>query len=76
MKAIPLGWGSIWDLWACFNDNHTRLGINYQSRIQHTFRGYAILTGPLAGPQYSMIFLIAHLMLQQQPKVIVFSAMQ
>ncbi len=31
-----------------FNDKHTRLGINYQSKIRHTFDGYSELSGPLA----------------------------
>ncbi|MCC5791144.1 MAG: transporter [Legionellaceae bacterium] len=31
-----------------FNDNHTRVGINYQSRMKHKFNGYSRLTGPLA----------------------------
>ncbi|KTD78359.1 OmpP1/FadL family transporter [Legionella waltersii] len=34
---------------AMFNDNHTRLGLNYQSEMRHKFRGYSQLTGPLAG---------------------------
>lgn len=31
-----------------FNDNHTRLGVNYQSEMRHEFYGYSRLTGPLA----------------------------
>lgn len=31
-----------------FNDNHTRLGVNYQSRVAHRFRGFSELRGPLA----------------------------
>ena len=31
-----------------FNDNHTRLGLNFQSRMKHQFNGYSVLTGPFA----------------------------
>lgn len=34
-------------LWM-FNENHTRLGLNYQSHMKHQFRGYSRLRGPLA----------------------------
>jgi len=33
-----------------FNDNHTRIGLNYQSKMKHKFNGYSRLSGPLAGP--------------------------
>jgi long-chain fatty acid transport protein len=33
-----------------FNDNHTRLGLNYQSEMNHTFHGQSRLFGPLADP--------------------------
>ncbi len=33
-----------------FNDNHSRIGLNYQSRIRHKFNGYSILDGLLADP--------------------------
>ncbi len=33
-----------------FNDNHTRLGLNYQSKMRHKFNGYSQLSGPLATP--------------------------
>ncbi|KGP63687.1 long-chain fatty acid transporter [Legionella norrlandica] len=33
-----------------FNDNHTRLGVNYQSEMRHEFHGFSRLTGPLANP--------------------------
>ncbi len=33
-----------------FNDNHTRLGLNYQSRMRHHFHGYSILGGRMADP--------------------------
>lgn len=31
-----------------FNDNHSRIGLNYQSRVNHKFHGWSRLTGPLA----------------------------
>lgn len=34
-----------------FNDDHTRLGLNYQSKISHKFYGSSTLTGPLADPE-------------------------
>lgn len=37
--------GAIW----MFND-HSRIGLNYQSRVNHTFHGYSRLHGPLASP--------------------------
>lgn len=33
---------------AMFNDNHTRIGLNYQSQVRHNFNGYSQLTGKLA----------------------------
>ncbi|WP_058462838.1 OmpP1/FadL family transporter [Legionella adelaidensis] len=33
-----------------FNQDHTRVGINYQSKTTHKFNGYSQLTGPLADP--------------------------
>ncbi|MDF1826951.1 MAG: outer membrane protein transport protein [Legionellaceae bacterium] len=33
---------------AFFNDKHTRVGLNYQSQVQHRFEGESILTGRLA----------------------------
>jgi long-chain fatty acid transport protein len=33
---------------AFFNDKHTRLGLNYQSQMRHTFHGSSRLTGVLA----------------------------
>ncbi|MFZ4076812.1 MAG: OmpP1/FadL family transporter [Legionellaceae bacterium] len=32
-----------------FNDAHTRVGLNYQSRISHRFEGFSQLTGPFGG---------------------------
>ena len=33
-----------------FNDSHTRVGLNYQSKIAHTFNGASTLAGRLADP--------------------------
>ena len=33
-----------------YNDNHTRIGLNYQSGMMHQFRGNSTLTGRLADP--------------------------
>lgn len=33
-----------------FNDNHSRLGLNYQSRVNHRFHGFSRLSGQLASP--------------------------
>ena len=35
-----------------FNQNHTRLGLNYQSAVQHEFHGFSRLTGPFASPLF------------------------
>lgn len=35
---------------AMFHDNHTRLGLNYQSKMRHTFNGQSRLYGVLASP--------------------------
>ncbi|MDF1645540.1 MAG: outer membrane protein transport protein [Legionellaceae bacterium] len=35
---------------AFFNDEHTRLGLNFQSAIEHQFEGTSTLTGRLADP--------------------------
>ena len=35
-------------LMGLFNDQHTRIGLNYQSRVRQTFDGYSQLSGPLA----------------------------
>lgn len=36
---------------SAFNDNHTRIGLNYQSSIEHSFYGSSRLTGRLADPE-------------------------
>ncbi|CAM2947297.1 OmpP1/FadL family transporter [Legionella worsleiensis] len=40
---------------AMFNDNHTRIGLNYQSKVRHHFHGYSILGGRLADPELSLL---------------------
>ena len=35
-----------------FNDNHTRVGVNYQSKMRHKFNGHSTLTGRLADPTF------------------------
>lgn len=40
-----------------FNDNHTRVGLNYQSRMGHIFRGRSRLVGPLADPNFAIFAL-------------------
>jgi long-chain fatty acid transport protein len=37
-------------LLAFFNDEHTRIGLNFQSAVPHRFEGTSTLTGPLADP--------------------------
>ncbi|QIN31858.1 transporter [Legionella longbeachae] len=37
-----------------FNDNHTRIGINYQSRVRHVFYGHSRLSGILANDDFSL----------------------
>jgi len=31
-----------------FNDNHSRIGVNYESKVKHKFNGFSELRGPLA----------------------------
>lgn len=54
-QGSSFGIGAHAGLLATFNDNHTRLGVNYQSKIQHEFNDYSLLTGPLADPQLTNI---------------------
>jgi long-chain fatty acid transport protein len=39
-----------------FNDNHTRIGINYQSRVRHVFYGHSRLSGVLANTDFNLAF--------------------
>jgi long-chain fatty acid transport protein len=45
-----LGVGFHAGILGAYNNNHTRVGINYQSGVGHTFQGNSILTGRLADP--------------------------
>ncbi|WP_115222668.1 OmpP1/FadL family transporter [Legionella donaldsonii] len=38
-----------------FNDNHTRIGLNYQSQMKHKFNGYSRLGGRYASPGFNVI---------------------
>lgn len=38
-----------------FNDRHTRLGVNYQSQMNHEFKGRSQLVGPLADPTFNLL---------------------
>lgn len=43
-------------LMGTYNNDHTRIGINYQSKMSHTFHGTSTLTGRLANPNYFDFF--------------------
>lgn len=47
-KGSSFGVGFHAGVMALFNADHTRLGLNYQSQINHTFHGFSRLTGKLA----------------------------
>lgn len=47
-KGSSWGVGFHVGLMGMFNENHTRIGINYQSKVRHTFNGHSELKGPLA----------------------------
>lgn len=49
-KGHSFGVGFHAGIMGMFNDNHTRIGLNYQSKMAHTFHGYSELTGRLADP--------------------------
>ena len=49
-KGHSFGVGFHAGILGLFNENHTRLGLNYQSQIKHQFNGYSMLTGRLADP--------------------------
>lgn len=49
-EGYSFGVGFHAGLMAMFNDNHTRVGFNYQSRVKHKFHGHSELTGILADP--------------------------
>ncbi|MFC3909928.1 OmpP1/FadL family transporter [Legionella dresdenensis] len=47
-KGDSFGVGFHAGLMTMFNDNHTRVGFNYQSKMKHKFHGYSRLSGSLA----------------------------
>lgn len=47
-KGASWGLGFHVGVMGMFNDNHTRIGLNYQSRVRHVFYGHSFLKGPLA----------------------------
>jgi len=49
-KGHSLGVGFHAGVMTMFNDNHTRVGLNYQSSVEHKFHGYSQLSGRLADP--------------------------
>ncbi|WED44632.1 OmpP1/FadL family transporter [Legionella cardiaca] len=49
-KGDSFGVGFHAGVLAMFNDNHTRIGLNYQSQMRQKFHGYSRLNGRLASP--------------------------
>ena len=47
-QGNSIGVGYHLGILGAFNDNHTRVGLNYQSNVSHRFYGYSTLSGPLA----------------------------
>jgi long-chain fatty acid transport protein len=47
-KGASWGLGFHAGILAMFNDNHTRIGVNYQSRVRHVFNGHSFFKGRLA----------------------------
>lgn len=47
-RGTSFGVGYHLGVMGMFNDTHTRVGLNYQSRLKHKFNGYSQLSGPLA----------------------------
>lgn len=47
-KGNSFGVGYHVGIMGMFNDNHSRIGLNYQSSVKHKFHGYSELSGPLA----------------------------
>ncbi len=47
-KGYSWGVGFHVGVMGLFNDNHTRIGVNYESRVRHVFYGHGELRGPLA----------------------------
>ncbi|ASQ45344.1 47 kDa outer membrane protein precursor [Legionella clemsonensis] len=49
-KGDSFGVGFHAGILGMFNDNHTRIGLNYQSEMRHKFHGFSRLNGRLASP--------------------------
>lgn len=49
-KGHSFGVGFHAGILGLFNENHSRIGLNYQSQIKHQFNGDSILTGRLGDP--------------------------
>ncbi|KTC86436.1 long chain fatty acid transporter [Legionella brunensis] len=49
-KGDSFGVGFHAGIMAMFNDNHTRIGLNYQSEMRQKFHGFSRLNGRLASP--------------------------
>lgn len=49
-NANSFGVGFHTGVMTMFNDQHTRIGLNYQSKMRHAFHGQSRLVGPLATP--------------------------
>jgi long-chain fatty acid transport protein len=47
-KGASWGLGFHVGVMALFNENHTRIGVNYQSQVRHVFYGHSELKGSLA----------------------------
>ena len=54
-KGKSFGVGFHAGVMGLFNDNHTRIGLNYQSKMRHKFNGYSQLSGPLATPASELL---------------------
>ncbi len=55
-KASSWGVGFHVGVMGIFNDNHTRIGLNYQSRVRHVFYGHSRFSGILANNQFNLVF--------------------
>lgn len=55
-KAKSWGVGFHVGVMGIFNDNHTRIGLNYQSKIRHVFYGHSRLSGILANNDFELVF--------------------
>lgn len=53
-KAHSFGLGFHAGIMGIFNNNHTRVGLNYQHYMKHSFKGESRFIGPLADPDPSL----------------------